>query len=86
MIQNDSYLGNPNVKRDGIVQTWTQNEIQEYARCMNDPSYFAKKYCKIISLDKNWAEAWNKRATVLYLMGEFEKSQKERDKVLSREK
>lgn len=52
MIQNDSYLGNPNVKRDGIVQTWTQNEIQEYARCMNDPSYFAKKYCKIISLDK----------------------------------
>ena len=26
-------------------------------------------FTEIISLDKNWAEAWNKRATVLYLMG-----------------
>ena len=52
MMQNESYLGNPNVKRDGIVQQWTPGEIQEYARCMNDPAYFAKKYCKIISLDE----------------------------------
>ena len=52
MMQNESYLGNPNVKRDGVVQQWTPSEIQEYARCMNDPSYFAKKYCKIISLDE----------------------------------
>ena len=43
-------------------------------------------FTKVISLDKNWAEAWNKRATVLYLMGEFEKSQKDIDKVLSLEK
>ena len=43
-------------------------------------------FTEIISLDKNWAEAWNKRATVLYLMGEFEKSQKDIDKVLSLEK
>ena len=43
-------------------------------------------FTEIISLDKNWAEAWNKRATVLYLMGEFEKSQNDIDKVLSLEK
>ena len=43
-------------------------------------------FTEIISLDKNWAEAWNKRATVLYLMGEFEKSQKDIDKVLKLEK
>ena len=43
-------------------------------------------FSKAIELDPNWAEAWNKRATVLYLMGEFEKSQKDIDKVLSLEK
>jgi hypothetical protein len=50
--QTESYLGNPNVKRDGILQAWDENLVQEYARCMKSPSYFAKKYCKIISLDK----------------------------------
>lgn len=48
---NDTYLGNPNVKRDGVVQNWTKHEVQEYAKCMNNPAYFASKYCKIISLD-----------------------------------
>ncbi len=24
------YLGNPNVKRDGVEQTFTQDEFQEY--------------------------------------------------------
>ena len=51
-IQNDTYLGNINVKRDGVVQEWTQDLVQEYARCMNDPTYFARKHCKIISLDQ----------------------------------
>jgi len=50
--QTESYLGNPNVKRDGVLQAWDENLVQEYARCMKSPSYFAKKYCKIISLDK----------------------------------
>ena len=48
----ETYLGNPNVKRDGIVQNWTEHEVQEYVKCMNNPAYFASKYCKIISLDK----------------------------------
>ena len=50
--KNDTYLGNPNVKRDGIVTQWTNDEVLEYARCMKDPSYFATTYCKIISLDE----------------------------------
>ena len=29
-------------------------------------------FSKTIELDPSWAEAWNKRATVLYLSGEFE--------------
>jgi hypothetical protein len=49
---SETYLGNINVKRDGVVQQWTQDLVQEYARCMNDPGYFAENYVKIISLDK----------------------------------
>lgn len=45
------YLGNPNVKRDGVVQNWQEEHIREYTRCMENPIYFAKKYCKVISLD-----------------------------------
>ena len=46
------YLGNPLVKRDGVEQTFSQEELGEYIRCMNDPAYFAKKYVKVISLDE----------------------------------
>ena len=43
-------------------------------------------FTKVIKLDPSWAEAWNKRATVLYLLGEFQKSQNDIDKVLELEK
>ena len=43
-------------------------------------------FSKVIELDPNWAEAWNKRATVLYMMGSFELSQNDIDMVLSLEK
>ena len=46
------YLGNPNVKRDGVETEFSKQEIQEYMKCMKDPVYFAKKYVKIISLDE----------------------------------
>lgn len=47
-----SYLGNPLVKRDGVRQSWTKEQIEEYAKCLKDPIYFAKNYIKIISLGK----------------------------------
>lgn len=40
---------------------------------------------KVIELDPEWAEAWNKRATLLYMVGEFKKSQEDIDKVLELE-
>ena len=52
MHQVQSYLGNPNVKKDGVVQQWSAELVEEYSRCMNDSTYFAEKYCKIISLDQ----------------------------------
>jgi len=46
-----SYLGNANIKRDGVEQEWAQEEINEYAKCLKDPVYFAENYVKVISLD-----------------------------------
>ena len=43
-------------------------------------------FTKVIELDPTWAEAWNKRATVLYLLGDYNGSQKDIDKVLKLEK
>ena len=42
-------------------------------------------FTEVINLDKNWAEAWNKRATVFYMMGKFKQSQEDIDKVLALE-
>ena len=39
-------------------------------------------FSAVIKKDPNWAEAWNKQATVLYLMGKYEDSQNDIDKVL----
>ncbi|MSP10787.1 MAG: tetratricopeptide repeat protein [Pelagibacteraceae bacterium] len=40
---------------------------------------------EVIELDPNWAEAWNKRATAYYLVGNYQKSQDDIDKVLKLE-
>ena len=43
-------------------------------------------FSTVIELDPNWAEAWNKRATVLYFMGKYKESQNDIDEVLKLEK
>ena len=43
-------------------------------------------FTKAIELDPPWSEAWNKRATVLYLMGKYELSQADINEVLKLEK
>jgi len=50
--QTQSYLGNPNVKRDGVQQAWTPDLLKEYKKCMTDAVYFARNYVKVIALDK----------------------------------
>ena len=52
----------------------------------NQLSKAVEIFSNVIFQDPNWAEAWNKRATVLYMMGEFKKSQEDIDKVLELEK
>jgi len=46
------YLGNPNVKRDGVETEFSKEQIIEYQKCMQEPAYFARTYIKIISLDE----------------------------------
>ena len=43
-------------------------------------------FSQIILVDPNWSEAWNKRATVLYLLGRYQQSQRDIEEVLSLEK
>ena len=43
-------------------------------------------FSQIILEDPKWPEAWNKRATVLYMMGRYEQSQNDINEVLKVEK
>ena len=45
-------VGNPNLKSVGQPVEWTEESVDEYKKCMDDPVYFAQKYVKIISLDE----------------------------------
>lgn len=46
------YNSNSSLKAANVPVHFTENQIREYVRCQNDPVYFIKTYCKIISLDK----------------------------------
>ena len=48
----NSYLGNPQVKRDGVSEDWDKTKLREYQKCMKDPAYFCRKYVKVVHLDK----------------------------------
>ena len=62
--------------------------LNEGSRLMQDKNLFRaiSVFTEVIEMDPTWAEAWNKRATVYYMIGEFEKSQNDIDKVLNLEK
>lgn len=53
-MQNNqnTYLGNPNLKRANVNVSFTPEQVQEYVKCSQDPIYFIKNYVKIVSLDK----------------------------------
>jgi len=52
MGNNDIYLGNPNLKKANTRIEFTQDQIEEFIKCKEDPVYFAKNYIKIVSLDE----------------------------------
>lgn len=50
--QNLGYRDNPLLKRVGVNHNYTQEEIEEYIRCSEDPVYFISKYIKIVNVDE----------------------------------
>ena len=70
-------------KDDNLTQMLSEGSILVNNKKYNEAVII---FSKVIEIDPNWAEAWNKRATILYLLGEFQKSQKDIDKVLKLEK
>ena len=79
-----------------IWELWTTHPSKSnLTALMADGSFYMSQnkletayetFTQTIKLDPNWAEAWNKRATVLYLMGKYELSQADIAKVLELEK
>ena len=41
---SENYLGNPNLFKAHTKQEYTEQQIVEIDKCMNDPVYFIKKY------------------------------------------
>jgi hypothetical protein len=50
-MSNDVYLGNPLLKKANTAIEFTQENIEEYIKCKQDPVYFANNYVKIVTLD-----------------------------------
>ena len=48
---SDVYLGNPLLKKANTPIEFTQEQIEEFIKCKDDPVYFAKNYVKIVTLD-----------------------------------
>ncbi len=50
-MSNDVYLGNPLLKKANTPIEFTQEQIEEYIKCKDDPVYFAQNYVQIVTLD-----------------------------------
>ena len=50
-MNNNGYNGNSSLKRAGIELPYTEKEVLELAKCVEDPIYFIDNYCYIVTLD-----------------------------------
>ena len=50
-MSDRGYLGNENLKRKGTNIEWTEDKVQEFIKCAQDPIYFAEKYIQIVHVD-----------------------------------
>lgn len=51
-MNNEVYLGNPNLKKVNVKYEYTKDEILEFQKCAKDPLYFMENYVRIVSLDE----------------------------------
>ena len=52
MVDQNQYLGNPNLKKVNTAVEFTKDDIKEYHKCAQDPLYFIENYVQIVSLDE----------------------------------
>ena len=52
MSDLESYRANPLLKRCGVQIEFTQDQIEEYLKCAQDPIYFIENYVRIIHVDR----------------------------------
>ena len=50
--QQRNYKNRIGVKAAGVRLNFTQQQVDEYVHCAQDPIYFIKTYCKIIHIDR----------------------------------
>ena len=80
------------ILEEKIWNNWLKHPDSEYLTLKLENATFSmnhqqyqialKLFTDIINEDPNWAEGWNKRATLLYIIGNYEKSLEDIEKVL----
>ncbi len=58
------YRSNPLLKREGVKLNFSQEQVEEYLKCSQDPIHFIEKYMTVIHVD---------RGTVPFLLYDFQK-------------
>ena len=81
---------------DQIWNKWTRHPNNDYLTNKLENGTYSmyhqqyrmalKLFTDVINEDPKWAEGWNKRATLLFILGDYEKSLDDIEKVRSRAK
>ena len=50
------YLNNPKLKKAGVPVPMSQEELEEYMRCKEDPTYFIENYVEINTIDRGFVK------------------------------
>ena len=48
----EAYLGNPNLYKTNLKQSYIEEQVREIAKCMDDTIHFIKTYTKIVNIDE----------------------------------
>ena len=51
-MASENYLGNPNLKNVGQNIEWTEETLEEYMKCKENPEHFIRNYVQIVHVDK----------------------------------
>jgi len=52
MPNDNSYLGNKNLKASDVTVDFTEEQVKEYLKCVSDPEHFIETYVQIVNVDE----------------------------------